>query len=159
MKKIIYSLVLSLTLSLATTGFSSAESCDDNTAALQPKKFDGLEIAQKYIDYLKEVGTSADGGFMNSPHPFAAKCKKIINGKLVLETDQDFRNQLKDLTKASNGWEVELADKIAGDDGRTCVVRYYLTSKTLGKFTTIAILRFDNSGALKKVNEVYHTMA
>ena len=118
-----------------------------------------LDLAQQYISYLKEVGASPDGSFMDSPHPFAAKCKKIINGERVFETDQAFKNHLKELTKISEGWHIELADQMAGTDGKTCVVRYFLTSKTLGKFTTIAILRYDDSGALEEVNEVYHPMA
>jgi hypothetical protein len=163
MKKITFSLLLSLALSTTTMGSAPTTSpdvlpCDEKTSVVEKstREIDGLKIAQKYIDYLKAVGASPDGGFMNSPHPFAAKCKKIINGKLALETDQEFKNQLKDLTKASEGWQIEPLDQIAGNDGKTCVVRYFLTSKTLGQFTTIAILHYDSTGALEEVNEVYH---
>lgn len=115
-----------------------------------------LSLAQQYIDYLKEVGASPNGGFMNSPHPFAENCKKVINGDLILATASDFKNHLKEITKVSEGWRIELADKIAANDNKTCVIRYFLSSATLGKFTTIAILRYDHDGLLEEVNEVYH---
>lgn len=75
-----------------------------------------LDLAQQYIDYIKKVGDSPKRDFMNIPHPFAQNCKKVINGALILETGSDFKNHLTEITKVSEGWRIELADKIAAND-------------------------------------------
>ncbi|MBS0271027.1 MAG: hypothetical protein JSR85_00065 [Proteobacteria bacterium] len=113
--------------------------------------------AARYITFLNAVGklgVKSQGN--NLPALFTSDLKKIMNGKLAFASLDKFSPQLESVYNAFGPWTIENLDTIISSQQNTCVVRYVLKSAQGGNFTTIGILRFDDKGLIREINEVYN---
>ncbi len=112
----------------------------------------------RYIDMLNLAGKSDQTMYQKAlPIVMSPQCQKIINGKLAVSNIKQLDSQLQDVHKMAGNWDIQPLDVIASSTDKTCVIRYILNSKSKGHFTTIAILRFDDNGRIKEINEVWNT--
>lgn len=146
MKKILnFPVYLSILLTISANCFAS-----HNYEALK-------SAGEKYLNFLNTVGQS-DNSKANKQLPLviAPRCQKIINGKIVAKDTDQLKIQLQDVHKMVGTWTIESLDTIASPLDQACVVRYVLKSSQKGNYTTMAILRYDEQGRVKEINEIWN---
>lgn len=127
-------------------------------ANVQALSFDQLkEASEKYIDTLNIAGRmDANALAKRLPQVVTSKCQKIMNGKTATTDIVQLQFQLKDVINMAGAFTIDLLDTIPSPQDSASVVRYVLNSTYKGKFTTIAILRFNEDGLITEINEVYN---
>ena len=86
----------------------------------------------------------------------ASDIKKFINGSLVCNNRAEVIKQLADVKSIAGEFNIQCQNTIENTGKRESSLRYQLSSKTMGEFITIAILKFDEAQKLQEIDEIYH---
>lgn len=109
----------------------------------------------RYLDFIDQISQGEDRPYAEMASSLLApECKKIYNGTLYTETREDFIADLLQVNKTYGRWNVRPADIIISND--SAVLRLFIDMETLGSFTAIVILRYNENGLITEINEVFN---
>lgn len=125
-------------------------------SSLQALTYEQLkEKSVRYIAVLNLAGRLDAKGLADElPKIVTNNCHKVINGKTMTTDIVQLKFQLEELINMAGVFTVEALDVLPSPQDSASVVRYILSSTYKGKYTTIAILHFNEDGVITEINEV-----
>jgi aminoglycoside 6'-N-acetyltransferase len=142
---------LVLVLSLLT---SSTFAVGVETLYSRENKQEFFSIGQRYIALLQQL--SQDEQIERECAAlFSPSLKKITNSQIICEGLADYQKQIKDFHATEKLKQVELLEIIKSENSD--VVRFEITYQDGSVDTVISLLKYDDSGKIEEINQVYGT--
>lgn len=109
----------------------------------------------KYIDFIKEFGSSTNGTHDECiENLFSNNLKIIINGNEFHEDRASYLEKLKFVKDFVNGWDIKICDLCISQKENRSVI-YYLCFSQNSCYSTICIITFNAIHQITEVNTVY----
>ncbi len=109
-------------------------------------------IGHQYINFMRQVGAQQ----VQDVRPlmetlFAQSCHKMINGKLLCQTRDEFHHQMLDARRTFGAWEITVQKIMACPEENTCIVISSVSTALGGYLLVCAFLTCNDKSLITKI--------